>query len=364
VKGICSWKTLEESSSEVCSSSLFVASSRCGGVTTCSLPLYFLFIASKLSHDSDSSLSKFHPHPVLTTPPSGLMPLHLLHHKSWHVYNKDNVERVRRDKAKAQKKEDEDEMRMNIADQERRLAQLRGNVPTEGPAQTHPEETTSERKKDVNRVKHVNLFEDVEKGQRAPVETNPEREIELAKEKKKWEDMVTSRLINATTEHAPWYSQLDKTSGVEREKSDVERELAAQKQSKWKEEADPLKVMNRFLERKREVEEREGERARKMNERVTKRERRRREPTPEYSPQEERKRSRSRSPRRTSHKKHRHRHHHSPDIEKLREETRLREQAERDRVKKLLRQDQEEPQDRYRAVGHYSAQFHPEAVRR
>ena len=56
------------------------------------------------------------------------MPLHLLHHKSWHVYNTANVDRVRRDQENARRKEEEEEMRMNQADQERRLQQLRGNA--------------------------------------------------------------------------------------------------------------------------------------------------------------------------------------------------------------------------------------------
>lgn len=34
------------------------------------------------------------------------MSLHLLHHKSWHVWNKDNIEKVRRDEQKFKEEEE------------------------------------------------------------------------------------------------------------------------------------------------------------------------------------------------------------------------------------------------------------------
>ncbi|KAL2759820.1 hypothetical protein ACRALDRAFT_1079210 [Sodiomyces alcalophilus JCM 7366] len=57
------------------------------------------------------------------------MPLHLLHKKSWHVYNADNVARVRRDEAAAKAAEEAEEQRMQEIDADRRLAILRGEVP-------------------------------------------------------------------------------------------------------------------------------------------------------------------------------------------------------------------------------------------
>ena len=318
------------------------------------------------------------------------MPLHLLHQKSWHVYNKDNIERVQRDKERARKKEEEEEMRMNAIDQERRLMKLRGNA-TGTPV---VESTTSELpvteqyeppkgKRSKKKQGHVNLFEDVEKT--APVEENLERKIELAAEKKKWEDMFTSRLVNATKDHNPWYSQLDKISGQEKEMSEIEKEVNEKKQEKWKENADPLKVMEKFLARKREVDEREERRRDKMERELTERERRSgRARTPEKERRHgssherdkrhekerrhrKRERSRSRSPKREHRRHHKRRHrdrHHSPDLEKLRAERAEREAAETEKIKKLMYERKEE--DVYRPVGHagYSAQFHPEAVRR
>src|SRR5437762_3306552 len=134
------------------------------------------------------------------------MPLHLLHHKSWHVYNTANVEKVERDKENARRKEEEEEMRMNQADQERRLQQLRGNAygtdykpsPSPSPSSpvSRPSNTIPGLKKATQAAKHINLFEDLEKVPK--VEGNKERETEIAAEKKKWEDLVTSKLVNAT----------------------------------------------------------------------------------------------------------------------------------------------------------------------
>ncbi|KAK0850682.1 hypothetical protein LTR03_004423 [Friedmanniomyces endolithicus] len=54
------------------------------------------------------------------------MVLHLLGKKSWNVYNTANVERVRRDEAEAQAREEAEEQRMQDEDAARRIAKLRG----------------------------------------------------------------------------------------------------------------------------------------------------------------------------------------------------------------------------------------------
>ncbi|KAF2083136.1 hypothetical protein K490DRAFT_60753, partial [Saccharata proteae CBS 121410] len=54
------------------------------------------------------------------------MPLKLLPHKSWNVYNTANIERVRRDEAAAQAAQEEEDRRQDARDAERRIAILRG----------------------------------------------------------------------------------------------------------------------------------------------------------------------------------------------------------------------------------------------
>jgi hypothetical protein len=301
------------------------------------------------------------------------MPLHLLHHKSWHVYNTDNIEKVRRDQETARRKEEEDEMRMNQADQERRLQQLRGNAyNTERPTPidiSKPSNTIPGLRKSN---KHINFFEDLEKVEVAQVEGNPARQAEKAAENKKWEDMITSKFVNATSDHKPWYSQLDKVSTKEKDKSEGEKELKEKKQAKWKDSADPLKQMERYLEKKKDVNERERWNRERLDKVMTERERRGRGRTPENTGRgEERRnhkrlRSRSRSPRR-EHRRHR-RHHRSrspaTDLERLRAEREIREAVEKERIDRLLRN--EKKNDQYQSVGYhgYSAQFNPDAVRR
>lgn len=261
-------------------------------------------------------------------------------------------------------------MRMNQADQERRLQQLRGNAYGTTTQHQHPSPADPV-EKPINTIpglkkaksKHVNLFEDLENGQvAAKVEGNPAREKELAIEKKKWEDLVTSKLVNATNDHSPWYSQLDKVSGLEKEQSEVEKELKEKKQAKWKDDADPLKQMERFLTKKREVDEREERKKGIMERGMTERERRRgRERTPDYVEQrrkshrltedgretERRHRHDEKSHSRSSereHRRHRHRHRprsRSPDrkIELLRAEREKREAAEKERIARLMKKE-------------------------
>ncbi|KAH3919845.1 hypothetical protein HBI56_031770 [Parastagonospora nodorum] len=71
------------------------------------------------------------------------MPLHLLGHKSWHVYNSANIARVKADEEAAAAREAADEQRMQELDAARRAAILRGQtpppLPDEAEKKDHPE---------------------------------------------------------------------------------------------------------------------------------------------------------------------------------------------------------------------------------
>ena len=51
---------------------------------------------------------------------------HILRHKSWHVYNKDNKEKVRKDELDARIKDEKEELKQKQTERERRLLKLQG----------------------------------------------------------------------------------------------------------------------------------------------------------------------------------------------------------------------------------------------
>ncbi|OJD36986.1 homocitrate synthase [Diplodia corticola] len=194
------------------------------------------------------------------------MPLHLLGKKSWNVYNPANIERVRRDEAAAQAREEEAERRMDEYDAARRLAILRGEKPPSPPPdledgqKPHREGSskgpkrrklggeddtdrdirvareTAEQGRDareqlvkrnegkkasdaplMDRSGHIDLFPVDHKVMRK-AEKNADREAEEAKKKQALEDQYTMRFANAAGRDGlskPWYANASK--GSERE---------------------------------------------------------------------------------------------------------------------------------------------------
>ncbi|KAI0593796.1 hypothetical protein F4775DRAFT_474312 [Biscogniauxia sp. FL1348] len=75
------------------------------------------------------------------------MPLHLLGKKSWNVYNKENIARVRRDEAAAREREEAEEKKRQEIDAARRLAILRGEdvppLPPQPPSPSSPQNSTT-----------------------------------------------------------------------------------------------------------------------------------------------------------------------------------------------------------------------------
>ncbi|CAD0112013.1 unnamed protein product [Aureobasidium uvarum] len=104
------------------------------------------------------------------------MVLHLLGKKSWNVYNRDNVDRVRRDEAAAQAREEEDERRMQEEDAARRTAILRGEVPPPTTRASPPGESDRTR-----RPRHGDDGRD-RKRRRLRGEDDTDREMRIARE--------------------------------------------------------------------------------------------------------------------------------------------------------------------------------------
>ncbi|KAG5519564.1 hypothetical protein PMAC_001719 [Pneumocystis sp. 'macacae'] len=227
------------------------------------------------------------------------MPLNILKHKSWNVYNKTNIERVWRDEMLAKKKEEDNEMRIREADAERRLkilrerSGLRENNMNEGEEEWIQKDISEnyyicnrdiknsdvdnlslrnekKRKKDdilmLNKEpkkkcelsldkKHINFWEDLESGKVSVDYKNLEYEKEKEDADRRWRDMVYMRLSNSANEMSPWYSHSSLQSSVQRHKDlqSVERNIKIQ--NSIKDFNDPLTVMQTYLKQKKKIKE-------------------------------------------------------------------------------------------------------------
>ncbi|EMD31045.1 hypothetical protein CERSUDRAFT_120170 [Gelatoporia subvermispora B] len=154
--------------------------------------------------------------------------LNIAHHKSYHPYRRDNIERVRRDEEEARLKESAEEGRMMLADSEARIDLLRQRAGTRSKPRRDAEEEMDvvdsggrgEKQVEVGSAPaslmsggHINLFEDLERfptASRAPQKAAPaetEKGIPLAPSAK---------------DLKPWYSDRRRGKG---EKGDEERQL-------------------------------------------------------------------------------------------------------------------------------------------
>ncbi|RAL59936.1 hypothetical protein DID88_000562 [Monilinia fructigena] len=154
------------------------------------------------------------------------MPLHLLGKKSWNVYNKDNIEKVRRDEAIAKAKEEAEEQQMQKdkphddegtrerrshgsgEERKRRPRKRNGENDTDFEMRIAAQDSQSSiqdrqivlrKSTDAPLVDHagnIDLFPQ-ERPQKPRVEKNVEVEKEKEKKKKEYEDQYTMRFSNA-----------------------------------------------------------------------------------------------------------------------------------------------------------------------
>uniref|UniRef100_A0A674JAR3 CBF1-interacting co-repressor CIR N-terminal domain-containing protein n=1 Tax=Terrapene triunguis TaxID=2587831 RepID=A0A674JAR3_9SAUR len=242
--------------------------------------------------------------------------MNILPKKSWHVRNKDNVARVRRDEAQAQDEQRQREARALLAEQEARTEFLRKKARVsalpgpDGGSALAPTGDDS---------RHVDLFRDLEEGKGSKA-GNKEYEEEKRREKERQEKAIglLTYLGQSAAEaqtSRPWYQ----------EAPDRSREAAVvTTQEQLKGRLDPLREMERHLRKKKG----EGKKRKKEKENSA-----------------------------------------PLSLEQLRRERLQREQAERARAEALLagrqgepqRGEEEEPDDRKRR---YNSQFNPQLARR
>jgi hypothetical protein len=126
--------------------------------------------------------------------------MNILHHKSWHVRNKRNIERVRRDEQKAREEEEAKEKRKTLAESEARIGLLR----------------TKARAGNTNQ-KEIATLDQITSilGEEGPPAIGDDRrnldhEVEAKKEKEEWEKKMgiltyLGQGLNDPGVEKPWY---------------------------------------------------------------------------------------------------------------------------------------------------------------
>eukprot|EP00123_Amoebidium_parasiticum_P002033 comp13259_c0_seq1/m.8648 comp13259_c0_seq1/g.8648 ORF comp13259_c0_seq1/g.8648 comp13259_c0_seq1/m.8648 type:complete len:273 (-) comp13259_c0_seq1:73-891(-) len=168
--------------------------------------------------------------------------MNILQHKSWHVYSRDNIERVRKDEEKHRLAEEEKATRAAIAEAEARMSQLRSQA-----RQRYGSEIKEEGAEMGEAPRgpdgHVNFFYDVEKAREA--QSLAEREKEKKQEQLEWEKRVgvltyLGQSASETTGKKQFYETMPATTVPPEEVEDP-------KERKRKERHDPLAVMDKYL---------------------------------------------------------------------------------------------------------------------
>ncbi|CAI8010282.1 Leukocyte receptor cluster member 1 homolog [Geodia barretti] len=186
--------------------------------------------------------------------------MNILPKKSWHVLNKDNIAKVRRDEAQARAEEEEKASRAAIAEQEARLGAMRKRAREKDGVEEEERGGGKERGRKEKREEcsvtdasgHINFFTDLQKGIGLQV-GNVEREKEMKQEQEKLEKRIglLNYLVDKDkSDNVPWYVKSGRGgAGVEAEgrksaKAEARKELQ-----------DPLLEMRGHLEAKRKREE-------------------------------------------------------------------------------------------------------------
>lgn len=146
------------------------------------------------------------------------MPLHLSQHKSYHPYNQDNRERVRRDQAQAAQ---HDEERRQTSFAHRDHARL-----------------------EALRAARNGSRADSSRGE-APQASSSSSRIDRLKSSR--EQPKGHALLRPADELTPWYTTSQLRNGADTRKTEDQRLEDAYKQSSTKSSNDPLKAMQTFL---------------------------------------------------------------------------------------------------------------------
>ncbi|XP_019634612.1 PREDICTED: leukocyte receptor cluster member 1 homolog [Branchiostoma belcheri] len=215
--------------------------------------------------------------------------MNILPKKSWHVRNKDNIAKVRRDEAKAAEEEKERERRRALAEQEARTELLRSRArqrlgeggkeeTIQGPSSSN--DTTSVTGTELvpaaslGHQGHINFFKDLEEGKKVGG-VNKEHEEEKKKEQEQREkDIGLLTYLGQSAVEAqgnkPWYlnkTRRDDTLKKEDDEQDKSSSVSSSLDMKRKNFLDPVHDMNRYLSKKRSKHQKEHKKKHKEKDR-------------------------------------------------------------------------------------------------
>ncbi|KAH8077746.1 hypothetical protein BXZ70DRAFT_695099 [Cristinia sonorae] len=157
--------------------------------------------------------------------------LNIAHHKSYHPYRRDNIERVRRDEEEARAKEAVEEGRMMLADSEARIDLLRQRAGL-GAAKKHKQKEDDDVPPNpvagpstlTTSHGHINFFADLEKDS-LPITIRTTQKGKAAEETEKGVPLAPSE-----KDRKPWYSDKDlegnRRLDDDRKKRDLSRKSA------------------------------------------------------------------------------------------------------------------------------------------
>ncbi|KAI0685214.1 hypothetical protein BC835DRAFT_1408888 [Cytidiella melzeri] len=168
--------------------------------------------------------------------------LNIAHHKSYHPYRRDNIERVRRDEEEARLKEVAQDEKTALADAEARIQLLRhkAGLPRIGSSQAlavKSEEQSQAGTSSLTSGKHINLFEDLERSYPDSARTTSKAGVPAPTEQ-------GVPLAPSEKDRKPWYSEREHGPPKELDGDRQIRELAR------KSAHDPLTSINRQLARR------------------------------------------------------------------------------------------------------------------